>query len=157
MPEQDGIGPGDEGRVSRAGVRGFSPSLLRDARSRARMTLEALSIASGVAAAVIGHWETGRSIPTAKLLAAVADALHLRMADLTVIRSNDLRMADLRARAGRTQAEVAAYVGVSRGTASALDRGYAPLRPPVDDRLAKLYGVTTEELHAAWQRSRDAI
>jgi len=148
MPAQAPAGSSDEGRVSRTGVRGFSPSLLRDARSRAKLTLEALSIRSGVGAAAIGHWETGRAVPSPKLLIVVADALNLRLADLTVIKPDDLRLADLRARAGR--------LGVSRGTASALDRGYAPLHEDAALRLAAFYDVTVDELHAAWQRSRNA-
>jgi len=156
MPAQAPAGRSDEGRVSRTGVRGFSPSRLRDARSRAKLTLETLSIRSGVGAAAIGHWETGRAVPSPKLLIVVADALNLRLADLTVIKPGDLRLADLRARAGRSQADVAEHLGVSRGTASALDRGYTPLHEDDAQRLAAFYDVTVDELHAAWQRSRNA-
>ncbi len=142
--------------MPRSGVRGFSPAALRRLRSSARLSLEDLGDLAGISPQAISTWETGRIRPSPGMLAAVAAALRVSVADLAPIPEGDLRLSDLRFQAGLTQADVAAALGVGSSRISDIDRG----RRPVDDdtvaALAALYKVSPELLQVVWQRTVDA-
>ncbi len=145
-----------EENVSRGAVRRFSPSRLRQARARAKLTLEDLALLSGVEKSTIGHWETGHTQPSAESLIRVAHSLRLEVADLVPVPVDDLRPVDFRNRLGLTQEQVSIRTGTAVGTIGSLERGG---RRPSDRSLLLLateYGVESDSLSTAWQRERNA-
>ena len=50
--------------IARSGVQGFSPAAFRRQRSRRQLSLSELSLLSGVSAATISAWETGKVAPS---------------------------------------------------------------------------------------------
>jgi transcriptional regulator with XRE-family HTH domain len=141
--------------VGRAGVRGFSPAALRRHRSAKHYALTELSSVSGVAAATIGAWETGRSRPSPSTLAAVAVALGVQVGDLAPVPESDLHLADLRFQVGLTQQELASAAGISKGIYPVIESGH---REPTDQEVAALaaaLSVEPELVATVWQRTRD--
>jgi len=146
----------DGGAVGRAGSRGFSPAALRRHRSQKAYSLSELSTLSGVSAATIGAWETGRSRPSPRTLAAVAEALGVQVADLVPVKEADVLMADLRFQAGLNQQQLAKLTGLSTAILFTIESGH---RAPDDDELRALAGAFNVEppwLSTVWSRTRDA-
>ncbi len=100
MAGNDEDEPGIEVAVGRAGVQNVSAAALRRQRHRRKLSLRQLSLLSGVGAATIGAWETGRRAPSARLLAAVADALEITVADLVPVPQRRIVLTDLRHQTG---------------------------------------------------------
>jgi transcriptional regulator with XRE-family HTH domain len=142
--------------VGRAGIRGFSPAALRRYRGLKHYSLSEVSTLSGISATTINAWETGKSRPSPRTLAAVAKALGVQIADLAPVEERDLRMADLRFQAGLNQEDLADAAGIPVGVLGAIELGH---REPDDEQLrsiASALNVDVDFLRAAWARTRHA-
>jgi len=147
----------DEELVSRGtAVRAFDLSRLQQVRSRKKLSLEQVSLLSGVDKSTIGHWETGFTQPSIENLAAVATALDVQIAYLVPIPAGDLRPADHRNRQGRTPQSAAEAVGIKRDRLRIFERAVRLLDAATMAALAELYGIELEELSESWRRERNA-
>lgn len=139
--------------MPRSGVRGFSPATLRRLRTTSGFSQDELADLAGVSAQTLSTWETGKTAPSARVLAAVADALRITVADLAPLRDSELVLRDLRSQAGLTQAAVATALGIGPTRSSDLERGRRPVDDDVVHQLAALYGVTDDLVRQAWART----
>lgn len=148
--------PGIEAAVGRAGVQSVSPAALRRQRHRRKLSLRQLSVLSGVGAATISAWEAGNRAPSARLLAAVAVALQVSVADLVPVTQRRLVLADLRHQAGLSQRAAAEAVGLSPSMFQAIETGFRPADQTQRAILAAQLGVSVGEFVTVWERTREA-
>ncbi|MFF5727962.1 helix-turn-helix domain-containing protein [[Kitasatospora] papulosa] len=134
--------------------RRFDGRRLRARRREADMHQRVLGREAGVGShEPVARWESGKSIPPAEKLPAIARALG---ADIDVLfpRDGDPDLVDLRCDAGYSQSHAAELSeAVSRFRLGAAERGVRKLDEASLPDLAGLYGVTVEELQAAQRRS----
>jgi len=137
------------------GVQGFSPTALRRARGRRRLSLRQLSLLSGVSIATISTWEAGKATPSSRLLAPVADALRIEVGVLAPVKESRLGLADLRNQLGLTQQQAADAVGLKKSMYAAIETGFRPADQAQRNRIAQLHGITDENFDTLWHRTRD--
>lgn len=148
--------PSQGARLSKSTVRGFSGARLRRLREARGLTGDDLADASGISEATLRSWEIGRSTPTPNLLAAVAKKLRVTIADLVLLRSDELMLSDLRNLAGLNQADVAEKLGVGTTSLTRIEKGRREYDAEVGRALAKIYKVKINELKTVWERTRQA-
>lgn len=141
--------------MARSSVRGFSAATLRRARTTAGLTQDQLADLAGVSAQTVSTWETGRSVPGPRLLAALAAALRLTPGDLAPLRDGELVLRDLRSQAGLTQAAVAAALGIGLTEASIIERGRRAVDDAVVQQLATIYRVDEDLVRRVWVRTHE--
>lgn len=156
MLAEDNNEPETEVAVGRAGVQNVSPAALRRQRNRRQLSLRQLSLISGVGAATISAWESGQRAPSARLLAAVADALEVTVADLVPVPQRRIVLADLRHQIGLSQRGAAERTGLSPSMYLAIETGYRVADQQQRVRVAGLLGVSEDEFVAVWDRTRAA-
>jgi transcriptional regulator with XRE-family HTH domain len=154
MPSDVDDEAGIEVSVGRAGVQKVSPAALRRQRNRRKLSLRQLSLLSGVGVATISAWESGRRAPSARLLAAVADALEIAIADLVPVTPRRLILADLRHQVGLSQRAAAKEAGLSPSMYQAIETGFRPADQAQLDTLSTLLGVTEGDFTDIWERTR---
>ena len=142
--------------IARSGVQGFSPAAFRRQRSRRQLSLSELSLLSGVSAATISAWETGKVAPSPRNLAAAAEMLGIGVADLVPVKEDRLVLANLRHQVGLTQQAAAEAVGLKRSMYGAIESGLRAADQEQRIQLAQLYGVSENLFGILWQRTRDA-
>ena len=164
---------------------------LRGLRQARGLTLGQLSLQSGVAKATLSRWEAGATFPRIPEMERTLDALHAspahRARSLTLFhvprtihaerRANPnafapvhLSLGDalfgLRQRVGKTQADIARHVGVSRGMYSHWENDDAQPDTPQLHALGFALGANEAEIvalagralfHTPIQKSRDAL
>jgi len=154
MAGNDEDEPGIEVAVGRAGVQKVSAAALRRQRHRRKLSLRQLSLLSGVGAATIGAWETGRRAPSARLLAAVADAPEITVADLVPVPQRRIVLTDLRHQTGLSHRAAAEATGLSPSMYLALETGYRAPDQAQRARLAVHLGVSEDDFNTVWERTR---
>lgn len=107
----------------RKGVQGFSAARLREHRTRAGLTQEQLAELVGTRRPNVVAWESGRRVPQADTLAAIASVLGVASLAFTDAGGHLEGLARLRVLAGLTQAQLADAAQIGRSTYSALERG----------------------------------
>jgi transcriptional regulator with XRE-family HTH domain len=153
--------------VSRSGVRGFSPALLRQARERAGLSQRELALRVLASRAdwpptdpdqyarevdnvrlQIGDYEAerGHTVPRADKLHQLAQAVGVDV--LALLEPDTAYTLDiLRARRGMLQADViAGGLGITAAYLGRIERGHASLSPDRYAVLARILDVTVEEL-----------
>ena len=145
---------GQEVRVPRGGVSGFSPDVARRALDRHGMSAGDLAEAVGVTRQAVSAWLNGSKLPSVKSLAKVAEEVNLSPADLTPHVAGRPYLADLRARVGKTQAQVAADLSISPTVLSEIERGIHGVKDDVAAELAEVYDVPYETVWQAWDAGR---
>lgn len=156
MPYDDDDEPGTEVAVGRAGVQNVSPAALRRQRNRRKLSLRQLSLISGVGAATISAWESGQRAPSARLLAAVATALEVTVADLVPVPQRRIVLADLRHQTGLSQRTAAEKVGLSPSMYQAIETGFRAADQLQRASLSAQLGVTEDDFTEVWERTRQA-
>lgn len=156
MRVENDDGPGGGVTVGRAGVQKVSPAALRRQRHRRKLSLRQLSLLSGVGAATISAWEGGRRAPSARLLAAVAAALDVSIADLVPVPERRVLLVDLRHQAGLSQRAAAGVAGLSPSMYQAIESGFRAADPRQRTTLAAQLGVTEGDFAETWRRTRQA-
>ena len=142
--------------MARSGVQGFSLAAFRRQRSRRQLSLSELCLLSGVSAATVSAWETGKVAPSPRTLAAAAETLGIGVADLVPVKEDRLVLANLRHQVGLSQQAAAEAVGLKRSMYGAIESGFRVADQEQRSRLAQLYGVTAEVFDTLWQRTRDS-
>ena len=132
----------------------FSGSRLHAARTARGWTRGRLGVAVGVTITSVASWERGARSPTAATLQKLAAILDVAPGDLLDISQGEWGQIEWRVTNGLEQKEVAAALGVSPTTLSAVEATYSPLPTGMPARLAELYGTTAAEIEAAWERDR---
>ncbi|AWL37140.1 MULTISPECIES: helix-turn-helix transcriptional regulator [unclassified Streptomyces] len=134
--------------------RRFDGRRLRARRRAVDMHQKVLGREAGVGShEPVARWESGKSIPPAEKLPAIARALGVDI-DTLFPRNGDPDLVDLRCDAGYSQSHAAEVTeAVSRFRLGAAERGVRKLDETSLPALAALYGVTVEELKAAQRRS----
>lgn len=146
--------PGRSPSVSRRVMRGFDPSRLTTAREQAGMSRGDLARIADLSEATLGRWEAGVRSPQIDVLARVARALDISIADLVVVPTEDRFPGDWRILRGLTQPQLGAQAGVSTTMVGAVERGEVRLADTTADKLAEVLGITPDELRAAYERAR---
>lgn len=147
--------PVQETQLSRSRTHGFSPDRLKQARQRVRLTQEDVAVAAGLDPTTISHWETGQTSPGPRQLAAVAQVLGLTPGDFLSSPVANRTLAQLRQQAGLTQGDMAVALGVPATTWGMIERAARTIGDHRTDQVAQLLAISTEDLAAAWQRTRD--
>ncbi len=132
----------------------FSGDRLRVARTARDWTRGRLGVAVGVTITSVASWERGVRSPTAATLKKLAGILGVEPGELLDIPRSEWGQTEWRVTNGLEQKEVAAALGVSPTTLSAVEATYSPLGTGMPARLAELYGTTSAEIEAAWERDR---
>ncbi|MEU9059131.1 helix-turn-helix transcriptional regulator [Streptomyces sp. NPDC048430] len=134
--------------------RRFDRRRLRARRREADMHQRVLGREVGVGShEPVARWESGKSVPPAEKLPAIARALGTDI-DTLFPRDGAPDLVDLRCDAGYSQSHAADLLEtVSRFRLGAAERGVRKLDDASLLEPARLYGVTVEELQAAQRRS----
>lgn len=135
----------------RRGVAHWRGHALRDARVAAGLTQAELAHQISVAEWTVVAWEGDRRQPRPAHLAALATALRLDPASLVATPPKPT-MRELRERVALSTNAVADAVGVSPNSVLRVEN--ARWWPTAAEQWAKLYGVSLDELRAAWERSQ---
>ena len=141
--------------VSR-GVRspGFSAAALRNALARESLTAEDLADSIGVSRQAVSSWLTGKTTPSPTSLVRAAEILNLSPADLTPhVAAANIHLADLRVRAGLTQAQFAAKLGMPASTLSDIERGRSRYDDLIASRMAAILELSEGEVASAWEQA----
>ncbi|KPH20714.1 MULTISPECIES: helix-turn-helix domain-containing protein [Rhodococcus] len=154
MSEQAGDRTPGVDEVPWSGVRGFRADKLRELRTKAGFTPDEFSVRLKVSRQSISHWETGRSVPPPPMLKQIAQLLMVSIVVLVPIPDNQLRMGDLRVRAGLTQKEAAELLDLSSSTLAEIEKGQKPVNEQRVKAIAALYNVEKSLVVAAWERGR---
>lgn len=135
----------------------LSPPAVRRAMQRLDLDVKRLAVRTGVSAVTVRSWLGGRTAPSPKRLARLAEVLELDVSDVTGVPAGLLGLTDLRVHAALTQAEAAKRIGVSRTSLSDYELGTSEPPAPLFPLIAEAYGVTAETALNAWQRERDTL
>ncbi len=134
-------------------ARDFDGRRVRAVRRAADLTQHDVAAALGVGRVAVAKWETGKTVPDGDKLPAIARVLGKPIDELFP-RASEPDLADVRCDAGFTQVQTAEIIGSrSHMPVSKAERGISRLDPAYVPLLAKAYGVSTEELLAAQERS----
>ena len=99
-------------------------------------------------------WLRSETVPSPKSLRKAAEALHIDPSSLTLNSARSVHLADLRMRAGLSQAAAAVQIGISATTLRLAERGQRKiLDPDLAHAIAQTYGTSVEEVIAAWEVS----
>lgn len=135
-----------------AGV--FRPDVLADLRKRAQLSRAELALLARISPETVRAAETGKRVPSARVLHAVAEALAVPVDRLSPVGKATPTLKQLRQRTGRTQRETAEVIGVSGQMVSRVEAGVYGVRDPAP--WASAYQVTPPEWTAAWEAGREA-
>lgn len=134
-------------------ARQFSGARVRARRRELDLTQNDLGALVGVGRASVAKWEGGESTPDPHKLPALAEALQEPLDELFP-REGEPDLADLRCDAGYAQSEVGPLIGArSHIPVSKAERGIDRLRDASVGPLAAAYGVSTQDLLRAQERS----
>ncbi|CAM3437117.1 helix-turn-helix transcriptional regulator [Tsukamurella hominis] len=137
------------------GIKGtFDRAALRAARKDAGLSVGELAKASGVGVSSIQAWEAGTRRPTVQKLRALMAALGGTIGD--VMPEVAVTLAERRAAAGLSQAELAERLGVDQATVSQAERGLTRPGAELRRRLGAEFGLSDAEVMAAWTAAREA-
>jgi transcriptional regulator with XRE-family HTH domain len=124
----------------------IDPIALRGARKAASLSQRALSQYVGVGLTAVQTWEDGASSPPTPVLPRLAQALNVAVDDLLTRDQHVSPLAVARMRAGLTQTQLGAIVGVSHTFISAVELGRKPLPASWLPALAAGLGITPDDL-----------
>jgi len=131
-------------------VESFDPEALRRTRQRVGLSQAAVADRLGIARTNYVAYETGRRRPTSPVLVAMARIVEAAPSDLTTVEPSRASLRDLRQWAGLEHVDVARALGNTSATSYGhVERGSQSLPSRHVDRVAELFGVTVEQLHAA--------
>ena len=100
-------------------------------------------------------WETGRWIPRASTLAALAEAVGVEPRALTTTTAEEVTLRDLREYAGLSHQHLAERLGYKAARSyREIESGQRQLTNELAARLAKALDTTERDIWAAWERRR---
>ena len=141
-----------KGRVVPRGATAFDPRSLRAARHERHLTLRELGERVGLTTWHVAKLEAGRHAPSVALIKPLADALQIPVEQLLL---DPVTFAFLRARAGKTQAELASQLGISEAAVGRIETG-SRLRLPDElvRRIAEVLGCTEAAVRTAHRAAK---
>lgn len=131
----------------------FDPEALRAARRQAGLTQVELAAKLGTDGNRVSQWERGAHRPSPTWIGVVANALGVHPAVITG-GATVQTLAVLRRRAGLTQDQLGALVGVGGSTINRLERGKTKLSAALELELAVALNVTVAAVRRGYARSR---
>lgn len=108
-----------------------------------------------VSADTLSSWEHRGGTPDIERLARVCAVLRVEVTDVVNVPDDECMPSDLRIRCGLTQVQLGAAAGLSTTVVSGFERAQTRWSPRKAARIAPVLGVSVEQLHEAWQRSRN--
>lgn len=151
---------GDGGEASDVGrrvKRGFDLDAFRAAVAAAEaggVSRSDLARLADISPATVHAWERRGGAPDIERLARICGVLGIDVTVLVHVPDEECLPSDLRIRQGLTQVQLATAAGLSSTAVSSFERAETRWSAVKAAKLAPILGVTTEELHAAWQRAR---
>ena len=130
----------------------FDGERLRQVRRRRHVTQRQLGAAVGVDGRQVGYWELRRTVPSAQMIRALADALAVPPhALLTPVERPPRGLEHLRLAAGLSAAETAAAAGTTLARYRNLEAGRGPHTPSREflRRIALALKTSDQEVEAA--------
>ena len=104
--------------------------------------------------ASIHSWLRRGVDPDVERLSRVAKVLEIDMSEFVHVPDDECFPSDLRIRAGLTQVQLATAAGVSTTVLSGFERAETRWSERKGSAIAAVLGVSLDELHKAWERSR---
>lgn len=141
-------------RVTLARVPGFDPARLHRMRVSSGLSARDVGDLAGVSEDTIHKWEAGTTSPDPRHAYQLAQALRVRVRDLTTVTDAQIGLTELRVFRGLTLRELAGQTRISPSTLSNIEVGHRRPTPEHAQALADTLGVTTEELMTVWNRVR---
>ncbi|WP_078652880.1 helix-turn-helix transcriptional regulator [Streptomyces sp. NRRL F-525] len=132
----------------------FRPDVLADLRKKAQLSRAELALLARVSPETVRAAETGKRVPSARVLHGLAEALAVPVDRLSPVGKATPTLNQLRRRTGRTQRETADVIGVSGQMVSRVEAGVYGVRDTA--RWAVAYQVSPPEWTAAWEAGREA-
>lgn len=102
----------------------------------------------------INSWIRRGVDPDIERLSRIAKVLAVDMSEFVHVPDEECLASDLRIRAGLTQVQLAAAAGLSTTVISGFERAETRWNDRKAEAIAKVLGVSVEQLRQAWQRSR---
>lgn len=137
----------------RGGMERFEPARLAAARGARGLSQSDLAALAGLEHSLVGMLETGARRPSAPVVAALAAALRVPVAELAPLPRYPT-LADYRQHTGRAAKQLAGELGLLGPTVSRIETGLLELRQ--EPEWAALLGIDIDELRRAWERGRRA-
>lgn len=144
-------------KVGATRIPGFDAAAMRAAREAMGWSQGRLGVEVGMAVVTISSWERSKSAPEPPKFVQLARALNVEPAALLRAPRAEWTLTDLRVVTGTHQREAAHSLGIQPTRLSHIEAGYEALRSPLTEKLAQLYGVTSDQIQHAWQRGRDQL
>lgn len=138
-------------------IRAFDHVAMRAARERKKWSRGRLAVQLGLTPPAVTSWERGTTTPEPPTFVLLAMALDVEPADLIATPRSGWTLAEYRVTRGFHQAPAAEQIGIPTSRLSNFEMGYEEPREGIDEAIAQLYGVTVEDIHRAWQCSRDRL
>lgn len=138
-------------------IQAFDHVAMRAAREQKRWSRGRLAVQLGLTPPAVTSWERGTTTPEPPTFVLLAMALDVEPADLITTPQNEWTLAEYRVTHGFHQAPAAEQIGIPTSRLSNYEMGYEEPRDSIAAAIAKLYGVTDEQIHRAWQYSRDRL
>jgi transcriptional regulator with XRE-family HTH domain len=142
--------------VPRHRMKAFSGERLKRAREEKGYTQGKLAALIDRELSSVFAWESDQRAPEPSTLVELARVLDVPPADLLDVPRESWSLAVFRYASGKSQREVAEELGLSSQVSffGNIENGISKLRPDIAAGLAGIYGVTEDELRAAWDRAR---
>lgn len=138
------------------GIRNFDPAAMAALRHEAGLGVKELAARLEVFHPNVVAWERGRVQPSPRHLVRIAGALGVEPWRLTSTTPGEAELADLRAWAGMTIADVSVATGMPPDTYSKVERALRPLGPDRAARIAAAFGADQAAVEDAYRRTKAA-
>lgn len=132
----------------------FSGARLRAMRTERGWSRGRLAARIDASLPTIAGYERGQHTPPPPVLRRLADALGVDPRELLSMPIEEWTLGEHRSVTGLHQRDVAGTLSVAQDRLSRIELGYERPDDPLLQQLAELYASTTEQLTAAWERTR---
>ncbi|WP_454793836.1 helix-turn-helix transcriptional regulator [Mycolicibacterium lutetiense] len=140
--------------MSRAVRRGFRREHFAELLAASGMSRGDIARLAEMSPASIHSWIRRGVDPDVERLSRVAKVLEIDMTEFVHVADDECFPSDLRVRAGLTQVQLATAAGVSTTVLSGFERAETRWSERKGSAIAAALGVSLDELHKAWERSR---
>lgn len=138
------------------GLEDYAPERARIFRERAGVGFDVIAVKCGVTAGTARGWFAGRLTPSETNAIRLADALGVKVADLTNTPPDQPTLRQLRQWRGLRGEDAAQAAGIGMTPVYTAESYVSPMPDHIRAALAQVYGVSEEAVEAAWQRGRKA-
>lgn len=140
--------------MSTGGLEDFEPARLKLLRERSGLTRADIAVRCQVTLGTARSWEVGRSVPSEVNALRLAEALSIHPADLTNTPRNQPTLRQLRQWRGLRGEDAANNAGIGTTPLYNAETYISPIPEHIRSALAEAYGVTENQITAAWKRGR---